>query len=634
MLNSFREGQSAAIIKYVALGFVLLASLGMVFMDVGGFFRNGIIADTTLARVGRTKIDQAAFERNAREALRAQNMTLQEAYRFGLLGNLLEEMVTREALRQEAAREGLIVSRKEIAKRVAELIRPQVQPGETPETTLRRILQAQGLSEADLVASLRQDTTSRLMQSPLAAAGYYLPALAAEAMGRYQNERRDIEFFTLTPENAGADIKPDDAALKAYYETLKDQYQIPEERSFKAIVISADDIRKTVSVNDDDLKKAYAERKDQFQQGERRKIEQLVLPDEAKAKAAVEAARKGKPLKSIDTAAYRPAMETDQGALPPELGAPVFAAKKGDVLNPVKSPLGWHVIKVLGITQPRGESFAEVQGTLRKELESDAVRSEMETRVSRADELLGSGESLDDVAKEMDLPVRTVGPINQKGTVSKSAASDPLLTALAGNRDVLAGLFELMEGETGDLSEVDDNTYAAFSLESVRPTRDRDFAEVRDEIAKKWLADQRTQALNAQVEKLAGAVSRGEIDFAQAAKQAGVVVKTARDVSRKSKVAGLNDPVALSRLFDETDFNAVVRVPTGGDVILAKVLSARIPEAGTGTLTQDEVKQLRTRMQQAVIGLFMADLRKRNGVNINEKNLERMYGADSTDQGQ
>jgi peptidyl-prolyl cis-trans isomerase D len=353
------------------------------------------------------------------------------------------------------------------------------------------------------------------------------------------------------------------------------------------------------------------------------------MPDEAKAKAAADAVRKGKDMKSIAPPMYRDATDVEQSGLPPELGAAVFEARKGTVLNPIKTPLGWHVIRVISVTPSRTQTLAEVQSNLRKELESDALHNEMESRISKVDESLGSGETLDQVAQEMNLAIRTVGPIDAQGNFQAGETQDALLTALAQNKDVLQSLFELMEGETGDLAELNDTTYAAFGLESVRPTRDRDFAEVKDEVEKKWLDEQRKTAMDALVDKLMTQFSKGEKDFADAAKESGAVLKTARDVSRESKIAGLNDPIAQTRLFDETDLDAVVKVPSQGSVILAKVIDARIPDVGAGKLDADEKTQLRNQMQQAVTSLYYADLRRRHEVEINNKHLEAIYGNDT-----
>src|SRR5690606_21044466 len=113
------------IMKFLALSFVMAGTAGMVFMDVGGFFRGGVGANPTFATIGPVEIDQTTFERRATSILRQQNMSMPEAYRFGILKPVLDEMVSREAMRQEAMKEGLLVSDDEIANSVHELVKPQ-----------------------------------------------------------------------------------------------------------------------------------------------------------------------------------------------------------------------------------------------------------------------------------------------------------------------------------------------------------------------------------------------------------------------------------------------------------------------------------------------------------------------------
>src|SRR5690606_2957395 len=157
--------------------------------------------------------------------------------------------------------------------------------------------------------------------------------------------------------------------------------------------------------------------------------------------AASEAARKGGSFKNIDSKSYREPIEVDQVGLPAELGTAVFEAEKGTVLNPIKTPLGWHVVRVIPSTPARTQAFSEVRADLRKELESDALHEEMELRISRVDEILGSGASLDEAASELGLAIRTVGPIDASGTFQEGETQDALLTALASNKDLLASLF-------------------------------------------------------------------------------------------------------------------------------------------------------------------------------------------------
>jgi len=630
MLNAFHDGNTARIFKTFALAFIGLGVCGLVFLDISGVYTGGARSGT-LAKVGRSKISLTDFERVASNAVREQNMSLQEAYRFGMLNNILDEMIQQETLRQWSYRQGLIVGRDQVAAKVHDLIKTQVQPGETPQAALDRILRTQGLNEAQLTQSIRQQEAAQLIHIPLVAAVTYVPHLATEALARFHAERRDIEFFTLTPEGIGHDIKADDATLQSYFESIKDQYQVPEERVFRVMTMDAGNVKESVSISDADVARAYNERAEQFRIGEQRTLEQAVFPDEAAAKTAAELTRGGKSLKSVSGSNYRGSVDAGKDDLPAELSDPAFGAEKGTVLNPIQTPLGWHVIRVADIKPARTLDLNAVRANLRKELESDAMHEEMEARIRNVDEALSNGDTVEQIAQSMNASVKTIGPIDAKGNFAASGNADPVINTLAQNKDLLSTLFDLMEGETAPLAQVSDDVYAIFALDRVVPSREREFSEVRDDVEKRWLAEQRQAALNSAIEKILTRLEKNETTFKAIADEQGATLKTARNVSRESKVAGLNDPVALNRLFDETDLDNVVRVKTEDGILLAKVLDARIPEAGRGNPTSEAEKQWRMQMSQAVLNLFFDDLQKYYRTKINEDLLQKTYGGDAED---
>lgn len=629
MLNAFHDGKTAKIFKAIALGFIALGVSGLVFMDVGGVFRGGT-GTQTIARVGNTKINAIDFEREAAQILRAQGLSVQEAYRFGTLASLLNEKIDSELLRQEAFAQKLSLDRQTVAAIVHNLIQAQIQPGETAQSALDRILRSQGMTEAQLIASVNQSETASLLQTPLMGAGSYVPELAARALARFQAERRDISFFSLSPEQAGRDIKADEATLKAYFDSLKDQYQVPEQRNFKVLTLNANTI-KSDPITEEELKAAYNNRREQFRIGEQRRIEQIVIRNADEAARIATAAREGGTLQSLapNTNNYRQPQDVSREGLPENMAEAVFNAQQGTVLNPISTPLGYHVIRVIDIKPARIQDFAAVRNDLRRELESDALHQEVESRIARIDESISAGESIDDIAAALETETRVIGPIDIAGN-HDNAKPDQTLTALAANRDLLASLFELMEGETGDLTETADGVFSVFSLESVRPSRDREFHEVKADIEKRWLDEQRRAALNASIDAAIKRIETGERSFDEAARDLGAKMRTVRDVSRESKVAGLSDPIALGRLFDETDLNRIVRVNTQDGVILAKVLDARIPAAGEAAPKPEMVEQWRIQTQMALNHLFYNELRKKHGVRINDKAFERAFSARDT----
>ncbi len=89
--------------------------------------------------------------------------------------------------------------------------------------------------------------------------------------------------------------------------------------------------------------------------GERLRLRQLLLPDQAAARAARERLRKGEEFAEVSRQMSRAPNAAEggllgwvgSGQLPPEFEAAVFALAVGGVSEPVASTAGWHIFQVV-----------------------------------------------------------------------------------------------------------------------------------------------------------------------------------------------------------------------------------------------------------------------------------------------
>src|SRR5204862_290758 len=69
----------------------------------------------------------------------------------------------------------------------------------------------------------------------------------------------------------------------------------------------------------------------------------------------------------------------------------VFGAKPGDIVGPVQTDFGWHVIKVVTVHPAKLQSFAEVKGEIRRQREQRAASERAQTAGKAKLELLQQG---------------------------------------------------------------------------------------------------------------------------------------------------------------------------------------------------------------------------------------------------
>jgi foldase protein PrsA len=144
-------------------------------------------------------------------------------------------------------------------------------------------------------------------------------------------------------------------------------------------------------VTDAEISDFYNKNKDRFAQPERRDLRIVLTKTEAKAnqaKAALESGQSWKDVAkkySIDEASKAqggklPAQA--KGTLEKPLDTGVFAAKKGDIVGPIKTQFGYYVFEVDKITKATQQSLEQAKETIRQTLASQNQQKALDKFVS------------------------------------------------------------------------------------------------------------------------------------------------------------------------------------------------------------------------------------------------------------
>src|SRR5262249_20170899 len=198
----------------------------------------------------------------------------------------------------------------------------------------------------------------RLLRRELAgtiASGMEAPKALVEAVNRYQNEQRSIEYVLLDRAQAGEIPAPSPEALAKYFEERKVLFRAPEYRKLVVVSLIPGEQAKWIEISDADLKRAYEERRTRYGTPERRHVEQIDFPSVEAAQAAADrvaqgtsfadvAKELGKSEKDIDLGTV-----TKAGMIDRAVAEAAFALKEGEVSAPIKGRFGTVLVRVLAI---------------------------------------------------------------------------------------------------------------------------------------------------------------------------------------------------------------------------------------------------------------------------------------------
>lgn len=624
MLETIRKYTGSFVVKLLFV--VLILSFGV--WGVADVFRPGGGRDWAV-RVGEVEIPPQTIRDDYQRELRrlrqavGEGITDETARAFGLPNQVISGIVARTLLDLESDRLGLIVSDEDVRTAIQADPTFRGPNGSFDPNVLRQVLQLNGLSEDGFVRLVRGDLVRRMLIGG-AMAGANVPEPIVDALYRHREQRRTAEYV-LVPISAAGDVAdPDEAQVKAYYETHPERFSAPEYRAATAVVLSAPSVAKGLSVADAEIEEAYAARKSEFTEPERRSFEQVLVQDEAAAKAAGERLRQGAEGSAVASDLGQNASggrleKVSEAQLPRELAAVAFSLGEGEVGDPVKSALGWHVLKVVGIEPGREKSLAEVRDQLRREIAEARAVDEIYALSTRLEDALGGGASLEEAAKTLGLDVRRVEAIDAGGRDRSGAEVADLPEGFPQT------VFATAEKSESVLTESGRDTFYVVRVDAVTPAGLKPLPAVRNDVVAAWKAEQRAERAKAKATAIADA-AKGTGSLAPVAQAQGLSARTTPAFSRAARQPVEGVPAAIIDEVFAARQGEVALVPADDGTYVARVASIieADPKASPEAVA-DLRDNLEGQAQEDALAQLSSGIRREFPVTMNQGVIEQMF---------
>jgi peptidyl-prolyl cis-trans isomerase D len=586
--------------------------------------------DTVIATVGDASIraqDLLKSVEAAMQRLRAQaggSISLEQIKQLGVIDGLLNQLVDRSLLDQETERLRLQVSDDVVRSTIYENPAFRGPDGRFDRMLYQQVLTMNGLSEEDLVARVRREIPrSDLLQA--VTAGVAGPQDVAAALYRYRNEKRIAEIVSFPAAVAGDVGQPSDADLSKFYEAHQEMFRAPEYRGFTVIGMDPATLAKTIEIPEEKLRKEYDERKDEFVTPERRDVEQILASSEDKAKEAEAALAAGKDWKEVATKIAGQDPDTiDLGLmkreeLPRLLADITFDLPLNKPSDPVKSPLGWHILRVTKIEAPTEQTFDQVKDQISSELANEEAGNRLEKLGRQVDDALAGGASMADTAAKFGLSVTTV-PASDDG--GNAPDGKPISLPVAAN-EALKTAFDTREKETSRIEQTQGGAIFAVRVDQVTASQVRPLADVKDQAVAAWQAEQKRARVGKAAEALANAVS-GDKTLAAVAAEQKLTVTTSPPLSRRPQQGGGVPPALAGKLFGAQKGETVTAEDETGAYV-AQLKEIQLPEAPQGDAGKAQDGELANAIKLDMASEFTAALRQRYPVEIKRDAVDRIF---------
>jgi peptidyl-prolyl cis-trans isomerase D len=493
------------------------------------------------------------------------------------------------------------------------------------EATIRQF----GFSEQRYVADQRRVSLRRQIAGTISA-GLQPPKTIIEAISRFQNEQRSIEYVKFEAAQAGTIDPPSPEALAGYFEDHKLQFRAPEYRKISFVAISPEEIGKWSEVSDEDARTLFEQRRDKLGTPERREVSQIVFPNVEEAMAARNRIASGTSFE--DLAKERGLSPSDvnlgliskSGIIDPATADAAFSLPSGEVSQPVQGKFGVALVKTGKIEPGVEPSYEGVASDLKKEIAVERARKSAAELRDKMEDERGGGASVVEAAQKLGLAAVTIDAVDRSGRLPNGQ----LVTNIPRGLDVVSQAFNSDVGVDNDPISFNGG-YVWYDVLGITPSRDRSLDEVKDQVEAKWREDQIASRLRTKGTEIVQKLDQAG-KLADEAAAAGLKVETAAGFRRDATLPGVPASV-IAAAFRTAKDGAGQTIGTGpSEWIVFRVTDISVPPVD---LAADDIKKMKQSLQSSMedeqIAQYVSKLESEIGTTINEAAFAQVTGASS-----
>ena len=459
---------------------------------------------------------------------------------------------------------------------------------------------------------------------------------------RRQQEISDFDAIQLRYEPFLSEVEISEADSRAAFEATADDYHRDEERTIRYLLVETSRLRRTLPVEEADLRAYYDQHIDDFLEGEQASARHILFrlaPEadelkrgetELRANGVATIARSGADFAVLAAEHSEDPGSKDiggdlgwfgRGQMVPEFESVVFAAKPGDIVGPIKSQFGYHVIKVEGFRPEHQQPFEEVQEQIRFQVSEERAVAESKGRAELLARRLTSEnpetqEQWQAVADEDEAVVLNQSPAFSAGEAIPGASDGPELadSAFASSLGEVMGPLAVPRG------------WIVWQLDEIRPEGVPPFEDVRIEVEQKLRRERAVEMAAEQGQLLAERWQAGEEPSALATEY-GSNVTEARQHRRGQIVGTLGVMPGLDGAVfaaNEGDVIGPITAGMAGGIVVAKVSALDLVDPVQLASSRDDLRaRLMTERGAQLMRSIVNERRKDTVVVVDEELLQR-----------
>lgn len=555
MFAAFRRLSKSAVGTAIMVLFLLAILASFAIADISNV-RSGAfgIGGGNLVAVGSEKItdrDLSTGMQRALNRLRQQDPDATYSDLANQFDPLLASMIDERALLAFAEDHGFVLSKRLIDAEIASMPQNRGLDGKFSEQAYAAFLQQQQMTDAEVRQLLRVAMTQRLVLAP-AAVDARIPIGVARPYASMLLEQREGQMALVPTEPFRAGLNPSDGDLQSFYTQNRSRYMVAEQRVLKVARIGPETVASVVPT-DAEIAAYYKANQAQYAGSESRVISQAVVQDKRQADGIAARARSGAAFAaaaapaglSAEDVSVGPQTQAELASLAgDQVAGAAFRAAKGAIIGPVKSDLGWHVIKIDDVRAASGKSLDQARGEIAELLTTNKRKEALTDLITRIEDAVADGASFAEAVASAKLAVTTTPPVNSGGT----SRADAAYKFPADQQPVLQAGFGMEADSDPEVVTLPNEAgFALVAVDRVIEAAPAPLAEIKDQVREDWIQRKAADRARGVAAEIAAKVARG-VAIEKAAADAGASIPPVQTITARRLQIAQTDPSVVAPL--------------------------------------------------------------------------------------
>ncbi len=357
------------------------------------------------------------------------------------------------------------------------------------------------------------------LQRGIGATAFVTPSEYRRYLNLYA-EQRQVSVATFDVAALADTVVIRDEDIAAYYDARPDGFMSPESVDFEYLELRRGLLAEQTVISEEELQQHYQDSSNRFQQDEQRQASHILIPFEddeegaqEQATALTARAKAGEPFTDLARSYSKDGGTSGQGGdlgivlqsqMPGALGDAIFSMTAGEILGPVRTEFGYHVVQLNDVLDGGPLPLDQVRGELEQELKDRAADENFRTIERQISDALFDAVDLQEIADTAGLEVQVASAYTRSGGAPFGA-----------NQTVIDTVFDLRilnDGQISDVVEIDANRSIVVKVSAYHEEARRALEDVSGEIVFTLQSERALNMIQDRARRLREAIEEGQ-DF-------------------------------------------------------------------------------------------------------------------------